>query len=189
MYECRLIGCKYVWSFLPQSVSGSEVKSMAGYDHYEEIVPSPCSPLSCHCRTNMVEILFHPHMIYRHTKVHPHAMTCFQSRKNQLLSAYLYIYIHTYITCLLSFSIHGSEMKDVDGYDHNGQIISFQALQNTAMKWRRHTIHTYIHTYIDNETVCQSSPSRPMAAQCNAWIDEIPMVFQALRQTATTWRD
>ena len=25
-------------------------------------------------------------------------------------------------------------------------------------------IHAYLHTYIDNETVCQSSPSRPMAA-------------------------
>ena len=37
------------------------------------------------------------------------------------------------------------------------------------------TYYTYMHTYIDNETVYQSSPSQPMAALCNAWIDEITM--------------
>ena len=38
-------------------VSGCLMKGIARYDHYKEIVSSPCSLLSCHCRTNMVEIL------------------------------------------------------------------------------------------------------------------------------------
>jgi hypothetical protein len=42
---------------MPVVVSGCPMKGMAGYDHYEEIVFSLCPPVSCHCRTNMVEIL------------------------------------------------------------------------------------------------------------------------------------
>ena len=37
-------------------VSGCPMKGMARYDLYEGL-SSPCSPLSCHCRTNMVELL------------------------------------------------------------------------------------------------------------------------------------
>ena len=92
----------YVWSFFSKSVSGSPVKSMAGYDHYEEIVSSPCSPLSCHCRTNMVEILFRPHMTYRHTKVHllhSYMLWLVFNRGKNNYWVHTYIYIHTYITC------------------------------------------------------------------------------------------
>jgi hypothetical protein len=74
---------------------------MAGYDHYEEIVSSPCYTLSCHCRTNMVEILFHPHMTYRHTKVYYYTHTCYDllSIEDKTITECILIYIHTYITC------------------------------------------------------------------------------------------
>ena len=49
----------YVCSLQFKSVNGCPMKGMAGYDHYEEIVSSPCPPLSCHCSTCMGDIILY----------------------------------------------------------------------------------------------------------------------------------
>ncbi len=52
---------EYRYILLSVAVSGFLMEGMARYDHYEEIVSSPCSPLSFHCRANMVDII-HRHL-------------------------------------------------------------------------------------------------------------------------------
>ena len=50
---------EYRYILLSVVVSGCPMKGMARYDHYEEIVSSPCPPLSCHCRTIMGDIILY----------------------------------------------------------------------------------------------------------------------------------
>ena len=80
-------------------VSGCPMKGMARYDHHGEIVSSPCSPVSCHCRTIMVEIL----------------------PTNEIINSYSEVECR-YI--LLSVVVSGCPMKDKARYDHYEEIVS-----------------------------------------------------------------
>ena len=86
---------------MSEVVSGCLMKGMAGYNHYEEIVSSLCPPLSCHCSTNMGDII------------------------RRLLNEAINIYSE--VECryiLLSAVVSGCPMKSMAGYDYYEFIVS-----------------------------------------------------------------